>query len=65
MAGTKLGGMKAAAANMAKHGADYYARIGAIGGSKGNTGGFFANRDLAREAGKKGGAISRRRKRTV
>ena len=40
---------------------DFYKRIGAIGGRKGTTGGFAANRELAREAGRKGGMISRRR----
>jgi len=62
MAGTKAGGMKAAAANKAKYGADFYAKIGASGGKKGTTGGFFANRELARKAGAKGGRISRRTK---
>lgn len=62
MAGTKEGGQKAAAANKAKHGADFYARIGAAGGKKGKTGGFYANRELARQAGAKGGRISRRGK---
>lgn len=65
MAGTKEGGRKAAAANKAKHGADFYARIGAKGGRLGRTGGFAANPDLARIAGAKGGRISRRRKATV
>ena len=32
MAGTKAGGLKARETNMAKHGADFYARIGAKGG---------------------------------
>ena len=62
MAGTKDGGQKAAATNKAKHGSDFYARIGAKGGRNGRTGGFAANRDLARIAGAKGGRISRRRK---
>lgn len=62
MAGTKEGGMKAAAANKAKHGEDFYKRIGSIGGRNGTTGGFAANRELARIAGAKGGHISRRRK---
>jgi hypothetical protein len=35
-----------------------------MGGRKGHTGGFAANRELAREAGRKGGLISRRRKAT-
>ena len=62
MPGTKAGGIKAAAKNRALHGEDFYARIGAAGGRKGTTGGFAANRELAREAGRKGGMISRRRK---
>lgn len=62
MAGTKAGGMKAAATNKARHGSDFYANIGAKGGRNGNTGGFAANRELARIAGAKGGRISRRRK---
>lgn len=62
MAGTKEGGAKAAATNRARHGKDFYARIGAKGGKLGRTGGFAANRDLARTAGAKGGRISRRRK---
>lgn len=62
MAGTKDGGVRAAATNKTRHGKDFYARIGAAGGKKGTTGGFAANRDLARLAGAKGGRISRRRK---
>ena len=60
MAGTIEGGRKAAATNKLKHGSDYYARIGARGGKNGHTGGFAANHDLAREAGRKGGLISKR-----
>lgn len=62
MAGTKPGGAKAAATNKKKYGADFYARIGAAGGKVGRTGGFYANRDLARQAGAKGGRLSRRGK---
>jgi general stress protein YciG len=65
MAGTKAGGQKAAAANKAKYGADFYARIGAAGGKNGRTGGFAANPELARIAGAKGGRISRRKKVTT
>ena len=64
MAGTKAGGEKAAARNKAKYGPDFYAKIGAAGGKKGKTGGFYANRELARAAGAKGGRISRRTKKT-
>ena len=65
MAGTKAGGQKAAATNKAKHGTDFYAKIGRKGGQNGRTGGFAANPELARIAGAKGGRISRRRKATV
>lgn len=62
MAGTKAGGKAAAETNRKNHGKNFYARIGAMGGKKGRTGGFYANRDLARIAGAKGGRISRRTK---
>lgn len=62
MAGTKAGGKAAAATNKAKYGADFYAKIGASGGKKGRTGGFYANRELARIAGARGGRVSRRTK---
>ena len=65
MAGTKAGGMKAAATNKAKHGANFYATIGAKGGKNGHTGGFAANPELARIAGAKGGRISRRTKKVA
>lgn len=62
MAGTKAGGKRAAETNIKRHGEDFYKRIGAIGGKRGTTGGFAANRELARIAGAKGGRISRRGK---
>ena len=62
MAGTKAGGEAAAKTNKTKYGADFYAKIGAAGGKKGKTGGFYANRELAREAGARGGRVSRRTK---
>ena len=65
MPGTIEGGHKAAKTNRDKYGKDFYARIGAVGGRKGTTGGFAANRELARIAGAKGGRISRRRKAEV
>lgn len=65
MAGTKAGGKKAAEKNKKLHGADFYAKIGAKGGKLGKTGGFWANKELAREAGRKGGRISRRTKKTA
>ena len=60
MAGTVSGGKAAARTNIKKYGEDFYIRIGSIGGKKGHTGGFFANRELARIAGAKGGKISKR-----
>lgn len=64
MAGTIEGGRAAAKTNKEKYGKDYYKRIGTVGGTKGTTGGFAApgGREIARIAGAKGGAISRRRK---
>ncbi len=62
MAGTKAGGEQAAKTNKSKYGSDFYAKIGAKGGKVGRTGGFYANRELARIAGKKGGEVSRRTK---
>lgn len=62
MAGTVQGGKAAAATNKAKYGSDFYAKIGSKGGRLGRTGGFAANRELARAAGAKGGAKSRRTK---
>ncbi len=60
MAGTREGGQAAASKNLSKYGKDFYARIGRMGGKKGRTGGFYANRELAREAGRIGGMKSRR-----
>ena len=65
MAGTKAGGQAAAATNKTKYGSDFYARIGAKGGKQGHTGGFYANRELARKAGAVGGRISRRGKKVA
>jgi general stress protein YciG len=65
MSGTPAGGAKAAATNKSKYGKDFYARIGQMGGKLGRTGGFYANRELARAAGAKGGRISRRSKKTA
>ncbi len=62
MSGTKDGGRKAASTNKSKYGKDFYARIGSMGGKMGHTGGFYANRELARKAGSLGGRISRRGK---
>lgn len=61
MAGTKAGGLKAAATNKRKWGDDWYSRIGRIGGQNGHTGGFAAMpKEKVRECGAKGGRKSRR-----
>lgn len=60
MSGTIFGGKKAAITNKLKHGDDFYKRIGSKGGKNGHTGGFAANPELARIAGKKGGLKSKR-----
>lgn len=71
MAGTKIGGRKAATTNKAKYGDDFYAMIGRIGGKKSKTGGFasktrgadgLTGKERARIAGSRGGRISRRGK---
>lgn len=62
MAGTKSGGIKTRETMYKKHGKDFYREIGRIGGQNGHTGGFAANRELAKIAGSKGGKISKRGK---
>lgn len=71
MAGTRTGGLAAAATNIKKYGEDFYRYIGAIGGQKGRTGGFasklkgkdgLTGRERAARAGSLGGRISRRQK---
>ena len=64
MAGTKAGGQKAAAKNLARDPL-FYSKIGKTGGERGHTGGFAANPELARKAGAIGGRISRRKKAVV
>ena len=63
MAGTAKGGRLAADKNKKKHGADFYARIGRMGGKKSNNGGFAAGKEGRKRAsvyGAIGGSISRR-----
>lgn len=60
MPGTKARAAKAVATIKAKD-PDFFRRVGAIGGKNGRTGGFAANRELARIAGAKGGRTSKRR----
>lgn len=60
MAGTRAGSMKAKQTVYERYGKDFYREIGRIGGRNGHTGGFASNPELAREAGRKGGRVSRR-----
>ncbi len=62
MAGTQNGGRKAAATNKQRYGLSFYEQIGRKGGKISRGGGFAVNRDLAVEAGRKGGRASRRPK---
>ena len=61
--GTKTGAAKARDTNIKRYGKDFYAKIGRLGGSTPThlLKGFAANRELAAEAGAKGGRISKRR----
>lgn len=63
MAGTVEGGKSAAAKNKELYGEDYYKRIGKSGGlvNHPETRYFRVNKEAAREAGAKGGTISRRK----
>ena len=62
MAGTVSGGRKAAATNKQRYGMNFYEQIGRRGGAISRGGGFAADSDLARTAGRKGGQASRRTK---
>lgn len=66
MSGTRAGAAKAAAKNKELYGNDYYKKIGQSGGKASNTGGFYYSManglNWHREAGAKGGRISRRGK---
>lgn len=68
MAGSKAGGQKMIATVRERYGVTeddksvHHVRVGALGGKKGRTGGFYANRELARTAGQKGGRLSKRGK---
>lgn len=64
MAGTIAGGKAAAETNKKRYGEDFYKKIGAEGGKRGKTGGFYTNRELARTAGIIGGRKSKRTKRS-
>lgn len=60
MAGTKLGGQRAAKTVKHRYGNDFYAKIGAKGGKNSAHGGFAANPEKAPAAGHKGGIRSKR-----
>lgn len=60
MAGTIAGGRKAAATNKKYHGEDFFKRIGSLGGKKKVPKGFaLMPIEKRREAGRKGGAVSK------
>ena len=59
------GGKKTAQTIRERHGKDFYKRIGALGGKKSTGGGFAKYPELAREAGRIGGSLSKRKKRAV
>lgn len=58
MAGTIAGGKKTSQIVTEKYGSDYFAKIGSTGGKNGTTGGFYADKDRAKKAGKLGGQRS-------
>jgi len=69
MAGTVIGGAKAAKTNIERYGEGFYQRIGAIGGKLSKSGGFASQKtsqdgltgqDRARAAGSIGGKRSKR-----
>ena len=65
MAGTQAGGKSAAQTNIKRYGSEFYREIGRKGGLKGTTGGFWADRELAKRAGRIGGLKSKRTKKDV
>lgn len=72
MAGTSEGGLKAAKSNQERtemtingetikiEPGEFYSIAGKLGGKASTTGGFYANNELAKQAGAKGGRKSRR-----
>lgn len=60
MPGTKIGGIKTAKTIKKLYGKDYYIKMGKLGGQESTKGGFAANRELARIAGRIGGLKSRK-----
>lgn len=69
MGGSIAGGKKAALTNKARYGDNFYQVMGSRGGKASKNGGFayfkrIGKEDFIREAGRKGGAKSRRSKET-
>lgn len=62
MAGTKAGGAKCRDTNLKKYGKDYYKHIGSKGGKWCGPKGFALDPERAKNAGRKGGLISKRGK---
>lgn len=60
MAGTLTGGKKAAKTNKSVYGENFYKLIGQKGGKRKVPKGFALNRELAQEAGRLGGLVSRK-----
>jgi general stress protein YciG len=60
LSGNVSGGRKAAQKNKELYGEDYYKNIGSKGGRTTGPKGFSLNKELAREAGSRGGRASRR-----
>ena len=60
MGGTRVGGIHAAKVLRDRYGKDYYKQIGAIGGRRSRGGGFASGVADPVEAGRRGGANSRR-----
>lgn len=60
MSGTVEGGHKARDTNFRLYGKTFYGVIGHKGGKLSKGGGFAANPELAREAGRKGGSTPRK-----
>jgi general stress protein YciG len=60
MGGTREGGLKTEATVKKLYGQDFYKTIGRMGGQVRAAKGFATNPELAKEAGRMGGAISKR-----
>lgn len=60
MPGTSIGGIKGAKTNKERYGEDYYRIMGSKGGQKPRPRWFALHPELAKEAGMKGGRVSKR-----